>query len=352
MPHMKKYKCPACSSTKDVIFKTQRSNSFRYLCKKCFKTFSIKVVQNQFKNKDLMSDHLDGHSLRKLALKHGISKSKVQRIVFTELKKLPNNNQFTKKYCNRFSDILVVDAKYINVKGYERGAAFLWGIDYLRHDFPIVLLAPSESYDSWSKFFWYFRVLNHHYAAVVCDEHLAIKTAVKRNMHNCVIQICYNHVKEGIRRELKVRSEDTYKDFMKLIEDMFKEKRSEVDFNSHLFYIFKKYREDENAVRILTALDRKREYLLAFKGITSCPVTTNLMACGRMAKCFNSHLESRLKSIHKFEDFTHAKLWMNGYVLKRRFTPYSSCKGKFKRFNGSKPIDHSRNLSIDLMQVF
>ena len=67
---------------------------------------------------------------------------------------------------------------------------------------------------------------------------------------------------------------------------------------------------------------------------------------------FNFHLESRLKSIHKFEDFEHARLWMNGYILKRRFTPYSSCKGKFKPFNGSKPIDHSRNLNVELMQVF
>ena len=68
-------------------------------------------------------------------------------------------------------------------------------------------------------------------------------------------------------------------------------------------------------------------------------------------ECFNSHLESRLKSIH-FEDFEHAKLWLNGYVLKRRHTRYTSCKGKFRKFNGIKPIELSKKKDAVLIDVF
>ena len=68
-----------------------------YLCKSCGKYFSIKVVHERFKNVDLLNDHLDGISFRKLGVKYEISKDKAYRIVLSELKALPKNNQFTHK---------------------------------------------------------------------------------------------------------------------------------------------------------------------------------------------------------------------------------------------------------------
>lgn len=72
-----------------------------------------------------MNDHLDGISFRKLADKYGISKSHAADICYEELKKLPNNNEFTFNYCNRFSNIVIVDGKYITVKGYKYGYCLL-----------------------------------------------------------------------------------------------------------------------------------------------------------------------------------------------------------------------------------
>jgi hypothetical protein len=114
--------------------------------------------------------HLDGLSYRKIENHTGISKSKVQCICSEKLEKLPDKNKFTYKYCNKFSQIFEFDAKYVNVKGYERK--------------------------------------------------------------------------------------------------------------------------------------------IAFQGISGAPTTTN------MIESFNSHLEARLKPLHRFRSFNHAKLWLNGYVLK------------------------------------
>jgi hypothetical protein len=49
-------------------------------------------------------------------------------------------------------------------------------------------------------------------------------------------------------------------------------------------------------------------------------------------------LEARLKPLHRFRSFNHAKLWLNGYVLKWRYTKYVSCKRKLKRLNGKRPL--------------
>ncbi len=64
-----------------------------------------------------MTDHLDGLSFRKLAVKYSMSKSSVQRICFEELKKLPANNQFAFDYCFRFGNIFIVNGKYVHQDG-------------------------------------------------------------------------------------------------------------------------------------------------------------------------------------------------------------------------------------------
>ena len=101
MGYMKKYKCPFCLITKFVIRKTKRKSSILYLCKQCKKYFSIKTVW--IDRKQMLSDHLDGLSFRDLSRRYDISPATCWRICEEELKKLPDNNQFTFKYCSRFS---------------------------------------------------------------------------------------------------------------------------------------------------------------------------------------------------------------------------------------------------------
>src|SRR3989338_8531479 len=135
MGHMKKYRCPVCISTEYVVKFGYRGKSHRFLCKRCSKHFSVNP--HYLETKRIMIDHLDGLSFRKLASKYHISKSHAWDICHQELKKLPNNNQFTHRYCDRFSSTLVVDGKYFKVKDKRYGYALLWGVDYFTHDIPV-----------------------------------------------------------------------------------------------------------------------------------------------------------------------------------------------------------------------
>jgi len=90
----KKYKCPSCHSTASVIRKTKRGYALRYYCKACQKHFSINPCC--FVNRKLiLSDHLDGVSFRALVRKYRLSPMTAWRICEKQLKRLPNNNQFT-----------------------------------------------------------------------------------------------------------------------------------------------------------------------------------------------------------------------------------------------------------------
>ena len=330
MGYMKKYKCPSCLTTSSVIRHAKRGSSIRYLCRSCRKYFSISTIHCN--TKQLLSDHLDGISFRKLASKYGISKSHAFDLCYEELKKLPNNNQFTHKYCDRFSHIFVVDGKYLTVKGYKYGYCLLWGVDYFRHDIPVFTLAPSENYQSWAKYFSYYRIFAHHPSLLVCDDNVNIKMAARNTFPTVKIQTCYNHFKENIRRELHIRSDTTYKPFMRRIESILKGKLSDETLNRWLFALYRDYHNDPVCLSVLTNIEKYKSELLAYRGIPQAPFTSNLM------ESFNSHLEARLFSLKHFHSVAHARLWLNGYILKRRCTKFTSCSRKFAFLNGKTGI--------------
>lgn len=161
------------------------------------------------------------------------------------------------------------DAKYINVKGYEDKLAFLWAVDYFKHDFPVITLAPSESYQSWGRFFSYFRIINRHYDIVVCDDNVSIKMAALKMFPNVRIQTCYNHLKESYRRTLKVRSTETYRHFMRIVESALTTATripiSEV--HRRLRIAFDEYKDDEIALSILMDLKKERKNCLHLHGL-------------------------------------------------------------------------------------
>jgi hypothetical protein len=264
------------------------------------------------------------------------------RICQSELAKLPNNNQFTFRYCNRFSQIFLFDGKYFNVADQDRDWVFLWGIDYLRHDIPVFILAPSESYQSWAKVFSYFRIINHFPALVVCDDNVNLKMAAREKFPAVRIQACYNHFKETIRRDLKVRSDKRYIPFMKRIETLldFSVKLSEENFMIWYTALYRDYHADPVCLSVLLTIAQYKKELLAFRGIPGAPLTTNLI------EGMNGHLEKRLFSLQSFQSVAHAKLWFNGYVLKRRFTKFTDCRGKFRYLNGKTGVQMTQKYGV------
>lgn len=268
------------------------------------------------------------------------------RICEDELKKLPNNNQFTFNYCNRFSSIFVFDGKYFNVADRDNDYVLLWGIDYFRHDIPIFTLAPSESYPSWARYFSYFRIINHHPQLVVCDDNSNLKMAARSSFPAVRVQTCFNHFKENIRRDLRVRSDNTYRVFMRKIEGVFDQKYNDEALNKKLYSIYRDYHQDPVCLSVLTNIEKYKPELLGYRHIHQAPVTTNLI------EGLNSHLEARLVSLRSFQSLKHAKLWLNGYILKKRFSKFTDCHGKFRCLNGKSGVEMTKKERVDLPLLF
>lgn len=294
----------------------------------------------------MLSDHLDGLSFRKLAVKYDISHMQVWRICQEELSKLPDSNQFTHKYCDRFSSVLLCDGKYFNIADQTHDWVLLWTVDYFRHDIPAFTIAPSESYPAWAKVFAYIRIINHYPQLLVCDDNVNIKIAARNKFPGCRIQTCTNHFKENIRRNLKIRSDNTYQAFMRRIEEIFAKKRAEADMFKLLQRLYQDSLNDPVCLSVLTNIQRFHRELTGYRGIPGAPTTTNLI------EGLNSHLEARLHSLRSFQSIKYAKLWMNGYILKRRYTKWTDCRGKFKKLNGTRGVDQTKKHGIVLPSYF
>lgn len=271
---------------------------------------------------------------------------KAWRICEEELKKLPNNNQFTFNFCNRFSNIYVFDGKYFNIADQEYDWVLLWGFDYFRHDIPVFSIAPSENYHAWAKYFTYFRILNHYPQLVVCDDNVNLKMAARSCFPAVKIQTCFNHFKENIRRDLKVRSDNTYKSFMGKIEAVFDAKYNDGALNKKLFALYQEYHSEPVCLSVLTMIEKYKGELLGYRHIPQSPVTTNLV------EGMNAHLESRLFALRSFQSVGYAKLWLNGYILKRRFTKFTDCRGKFSYLNGKCGVEMTKKERIDIPTLF
>lgn len=276
-----------------------------------------------------MLDYIDGKPLRKIADKANVNASTVLRKCNVALKKLPHNNEITKKYCDRFCGIMVVDGKFIKVKGYERKIPLLWGLDYLSHDVPVYRFAPSESYQSWLKYFGYLKSIKYPMKMVVCDDNENIQRAAEYIFPNVLIQICNNHFLENIRKELHVRTDPAYQPFVaELKEELFKRKIMIETFRKRSYKLFEKYVKDERAVKILLKINEYTKELTAANYLRKAPRTTNII------ESFNSHLQGRLKTIKGFQSFKSADLWINAYIIRRRFKPFTDCCSKFRYLNG------------------
>lgn len=295
----------------------------------------------------MIEDHIDGKPIRKIADKNKTSTSTIARRYYFQLKNFPHNNEITKRYCNRFCGILIVDGKYVNVRGYEQKIPLLWGIDYLTHDIPIFELTASESYECWLKYFGYLKSIHYPMVILICDDNENIKLAARYIFPNVIIQTCQNHFLENIRKDLQVRTDPTYWPFVDdLKNELFSQKITRPDFEKKAFKLFKKYEHDSIAISYMIRIQKYTQELTNASLIKHAPRTTNLM------ELYNSHLEARLKSIKGFKSFASAKKWLNAYILRRRFRKFRSCCRKFGYLNGKTSISQTIRKTAVLPLLF
>ena len=286
---------------------------------------------------------MEGYSFRSIAQKYNISVGNAYSKCFEALEELPHCADITRKYCSKFCGTLVVDGKFVRVKGYDRKIPFVYGIDYLTHDIPTYIFSVSENLLSLKKFFQSLRLLNYPLQYLVSDDNLNIPEACSVVYPKMKWQLCTNHFKENIRRTLDVRKNILYQPFMGEIENLFSIKRSEDDFNRVCKNILNRNISDNLSVATLLDIERRKYNLMGFQGV---PTTSNLI------ESFNSQFQAKFRQIKMFESFSHANLWINAYLIKRRYRIFTDCTGKFKHLNGQRSIDFSKTEGIRLSEFF
>jgi len=149
------------------------------------------------------------------------------------------------------------------------------------------------------------------------------------------VQLCLNHIKEGIRRLLKVRSDATHKSFFTRLAFAFTLKYKLADYHSYIRKLIRLHSAHLIYSAILFEIVKKDEYLTTHLKYHHCPSTNNLI------EAFNSHIEARLKLFRGFQSQLSAEIWLNAYVMNRRLSKFTDCTDKFKHLNGSVSLAYT-----------
>ncbi|MBI2990008.1 MAG: transposase [Candidatus Magasanikbacteria bacterium] len=292
--------------------------------------------------------HIDGISFRKLGDAQGLSGKQAYVRVFDELKTLPENLEITRQYGAYTSGILIMDGKYIKVRGYKHKIPFIYAIDYETHDILFGILSHAEDEKTFLAFFHTLKTLNYPLQAVVADDRTSLPLALKQVYPGIRVQLCLNHYLENIRQQLHIRTDGTHRHF----------------FNALKKHVFDHYENDEQlttALRqvwtnrceqvplrqtILLQIHQRRTELFAYHTIVNCPNNTNLI------ELFNSHFNARLKSLKGFKTKAHAMLWLNGLIIRRRTKPFTDCGSKFKHLNGKCSLEMSIKKQAEWPEIY
>ena len=258
----------------------------------------------------------------------------MHRQIKAALLSVPNANHVSEIVCKHFgNNCLLVDGKYLHVKGFKEKIPLIWGIDEFSHDILVYQLAISENYEAYHALFSKLKAMQYPMQVLICDEHPSIVLAAKQVYPNTKVQICLNHFKETIRRKLAIRTSDQHKQFMSDIESLFKATRSK-RFSYWAKRMLFRYGQKEIYRDIMFDINLKFAYLTTYYE-TKCPKTTNLI------EAYNSHLEARIKSLRGFGSFVNAEMWLNAYIMNRRLSKFSGCRGKYRYLNGFAPLQLS-----------
>jgi transposase-like protein len=243
---------------------------------------------------------------------------------------LPENTWLSREFCCRWGGRLNIDGKYVKVKGYEKKIPFIYGIDFLTHDIPVGILAPSENEAAFDKFFSLLKACKYPLQIAISDDIAPLKTAMKRYYPKTRLQLCQTHYLENIRSNLRVRTEEKHRGFFFDLQKAFKRGLHHFKRSAMLRHLFhtkaKKYKETMFVMLDIQA--RYRELFAYDYKISNCPNTNNII------EAFNSHIQGRLKSIKGFQSFHSAERWLNAWMLRRRTKAFTDCGKPFKHLNG------------------
>lgn len=287
--------------------------------------------------------HIDGIPFRKLGNEYDLSGKQAYHRVMAELKQLPDNTELTRTLCEYKSGILIIDGKYVKVRGYKEKIPFIYGIDYETHDILFGILTAAEDEAAFLKCFHILQEIHYPLQIVVADDRSALPLALKQLYLGIPLQLCQNHYLENIRQALHVRTDPTHQHFFNSLKlHVFDEYKDDAGLNAALHHVLTE-RGENIFIRqsIVMAIHHRRKELFAYRSVPNCPSNTNLI------ELFNSHFNARLKSIKGFKTKEHAELWLNGLLIRRRTKHFTDCGPKFKHLNGKSSLAMSIKKSAD-----
>ena len=281
--------------------------------------------------------HVDGIPFRKLGDQIKLSGKQIFLKVREAVWLLLWNWQLTLDLCDpkRFSRILIIDGKYVAVKGFNAKIPFIYAIDYLTHDIIHGDLFPAEDEIAFSQFFQKLYDINYNIQIVVADDRPGIKQALLKVFPYARLQLCHNHFLENIRQLLRVRTEERYQHFLYSLRlHVFMEGATESKIDEALEYVLRNHAAHSPKLQdIIWEIKRRREVLFNYLKIPDCPNNTNLI------ELFNSHLNARLESMKGFQSFESARRWLNAWMIRRRTKTFTDCKEKFKHLNKHSSLE-------------
>lgn len=283
-------------------------------------------------------EHVDGVPFRKLGNEQSLSGKQTYLRVAKELVQLPDNTKLTHDLCDmrRYSGILVLDGKYIKVKG-TKAIPFLWGLDYLTHDPLIGKLTRAEDTPAFRNIFFSLKDMKYPLRVVVVDDRAGISEALKEAFPWAKIQLCHVHYLENIRKALTIRTNEYHQHFFNSLRlHVFLEPKTIDEVLKGLKHV-KDNRCENNQLRlnIVSEIYHRVDALFTYLSFPNCPNNTNLI------ELYNSHLNARVKSIKGFSSLLHAQVWLNAYMIRRRTKQLTDCEGRFKPLNGHASLESS-----------
>ena len=260
---------------------------------------------------------------------------------------LPDNLELTATCCHYSSGILIIDGKYIKVRGFAQKIPFIYGIDYDTHDILFGELVAAEDIAAFVGFFTTVKTLNYPLRVVVADDRSSLPLGLKRVYPEIPVQLCQNHYLENIRQQLHIRTDALHQHFFNSLKlHVFDEYDNDEKLNAALHHVFTQ-RCEHIPLRQKIVLDiaRRHHELFVYRKILGCPKDTNLI------ELFNSHFNARLQSIKGFKTLAHAKLWLNGLLIRRRTKKFTDCSPKFKHLNGKCSLQVSLKPQTEFPEI-
>lgn len=297
----------------------------------------------------MWTQHLAGNSIRTLAGNDNTAVGTASNRVRDELAALPQNELITKTYCTRFGGVLCVDGVYIKVKGLLRAVPFIYGIDFETHDIPAGILALAENEAAFERLFLLLKDIGYPLRLVVADETFALKVPLHKLFPGVEVQLCHVHILRNIRVALGLSSRnETHLLLFREIQKLLALRGEEARRSLFGDMVRRKNLGDEEW-KILRSIRSRWDDLFRYEAArregVACPRTNNLI------EGYNNHLKTRVNGIKGFESLSSASRWLNGWLLRRRFTPFHECGKPFEHLNGHSSFEQSRNLDLPWPEI-